>query len=312
MKKLSGLLLFCVFLGSSVNSLGCNLQGGKQNSRLKDSKATPPAPSPGLEDRSVITIGEIKELAAGNHSTIFESFVLIARDPKTYAALRAASNTLPEQSADFFESHVVVAAFLGQRSTGGFRVEITSGADGSLRIVEHTPPKDAMVTMALTAPFRIVAIPVKTDQAIVLSLDETWKNRLSSYRVTSGQLSITGGFAGVNQRLQLDGVIGVMRASELATFVFELQSKGGKETRHLIDTASCIVEKSGRVSLPRLSSFALTGAVQSPFRATGEFSDNERALRLSLQTVGSPNISDNFGATAELMAVATGSQPSQN
>lgn len=259
---------------------------------------------PDHEEGSRVTSGEIKELAAGNHSTIFESFVLIARDFKTYDALRAVNPSLPEQSAEFFETSVVIAAFLGQRRTGGYGVEIINGPDGSLRIVEHSPPKGGMVKMVLSAPFKIVAIPADTDQAIVLALDETWKKRLRSYRLTSGQLTVTGGFAGVNQKRPLEGTIGIMRAGELATLVFELQSRAGQETKPLNDAASCVLKKPGQVSLAGLNSSTLTGAVQSPFQVTGQFMDEERELRLSLQTTGSPNISDNFAATAQLIAVA--------
>jgi hypothetical protein len=307
MNKLSAVVFVGVVWAGSLSSLDCNLQGRKQ---LPTGSNSTGKPIPGNDDGSGVTSGEIRELAAGNHSTIFESFVLIARDSKTYDALRAASPSLPEKSAEFFENNVVVAAFLGQRRTGGYGVEITNGPDGSLRIVEHSPPKGAMVKMVLSAPFKIVAFPADTDRPIVLALDETWKKRLRGYRVTSGQVLVTGGFAGVNHGRNLEGTIGIMRAGELATLIFDLRSQAGQETKHLIDAASCLVRKPLQVSFPRLNSSTLTGAVESPFQVTGEFLDEERALRLSLQTIASSNISDNFAATGRLTAVAT-DPPSQ-
>jgi len=301
MNKLGVLVLVWVLWDGSLSALGCNLQKRKP---LPQGSNSTGKPIPNHEEGGRVTNGQITELASGNHSTIFDSFVLVARDPKTYEALRAASTSLPEQKAEFFKTNVVVAAFLGQRRTSGYSVEIMNGADGNLRIVEHSPPKGTMVKMSLSAPFKIVAIPVGADEPIVLALDETWKKRLRSYRVTSGQLSVTGGFAGINQKRQLEGMIGVMGAGGLKTFVFDMRSQAGGETKHLNDAASCVVKEPGQVSLPRLNSSTLTGAVQSPFQVTGEFLDEERELRLNLQTADSPHVSDNFTATAQLIAVA--------
>ena len=296
---------------SSVLVVVLVLWAGGPGSHLQRRKQLPQGSNstgkqiPGDKEGSTVTIGEIRELAAGSHSTIFESFVLIARDSKTYEALRATNTGLPELSAEFFETNAVVAAFLGQRRTGGYGVEIMNGQDGSLHIMEQSPPKGAMVKMVLSAPFKIVAIPADTDRSIGLRLDETWKKRLRSYRVTRGELSITGGFAGVSQIKQLEGTIEIMRTGELATFVFELQSRAGQETKELNDAASCVVKEPGQVSLARVNSSTLSGAVQSPFQVTGEFLDEERELRLSLQTTGAANISDNFTASGQLTAVAT-------
>jgi len=299
MNKSGALVVVLVLWAGSLTS---HLQRRKQ---LPQGSNSTGKQIPGDKEGSIATIGEIKELAAGSHSTIFESFVLIARDSKTYEALRATSASLPELSADFFETNAVVAAFLGQRRTGGYGVEIVNGQDGRLHIVEQSPPKGAMVKMVLSAPFKIVAIPADKDQPIGLILDETWKKRLRSYRVTRGELSITGGFAGVSQIKQLEGTIEIMRTGELATFVFELQSRAGQETKELNDAASCVVKEPGQVSLARVNSSTLSGAVQSPFQVTGEFLDEERELRLSLQTTGAANVSDNFTASARLTAVAT-------
>jgi PrcB C-terminal len=302
MNKLSAMVFVWVIWAGSLSSIACTLQRRKQ---LPPASNSTGKQLPSHEEDSMVKSGEIKELAAGNHSTIFESFVLIARDSKTYGALRAANTNLPEMSAEFFETNAVVAAFLGQRRTSGYGVEIMNGPEGRLHIVEHAPPKGAMVKMVLSAPFKVVAIPVDTDQSVVLALDETWKKSLRNYRITSGQLSVTGGFAGVNQRRKLEGTIGIMRAGEFATFIFDLKSQAGQETKQLSDAASGSIKTPAQVSLPRLNSSSLTGAVQSPFQATGEFLDEERELRLSLQTSDSSNVSDNFTATAQLTAVTT-------
>ena len=57
---------------------------------------------------------------------------------------------------------MVVALFLGQKSTGGYSVEITRAElDGSnLRFYyrERNPPPGAMLTQALTQPYHLVRL----------------------------------------------------------------------------------------------------------------------------------------------------------
>jgi hypothetical protein len=299
MRKQRALIFVVLVWAGSLSSLGCD----HQRQELPPGSSPAGKPIPGRQEGSKVTSREIKELATGNNA-IFGSFVLIARDLETYDALKAASPGLPQQSAEFFATNIVVAAFLGQRRTGGYSVEIILGSDGSLRIVEHSPAKGAMVKMSLSAPFKIVAMPVDPDQPVALTLDETWKKALRSYRITSGELVITGGFAGVHQKRVLEGSIGIMRAGELATLVFDLRSQGGQEMKQLNDAGSCVVQM-GQVSLSRLNSSILTGAVDSPFQITGAFQNDERELKLSLQTINAPQVSDNFTATGQLTAVAS-------
>ncbi|MGH9967908.1 MAG: protease complex subunit PrcB family protein [Pyrinomonadaceae bacterium] len=301
-KGISALLLLLISLGGVVNTRSFTRQERGWSSQGTIREAMSP-PKNDNETETTVTNGQIKELAAGNRSSIFESFVAVARDEQTYAKLRASNSSLPETSADFFKSYAVVAAFLGQRRTSGYSVEITQGVDGRVHVREQTP-RDPIVKMVLSAPFKIVSVPVETDKPIVLTLDATWQNRLRPYRVTAGNLTITGGFAGVIKRLRLEGTLGIMRADSLATFVFELQSVGDNQVRRLVDTATGLVEPSKRVTLERVDAFAIAGAIRSPFRAVGQFAENEQELTLNLQTNNSPNISDNFTATGVVKATA--------
>src|SRR5256885_9485503 len=68
--------------------------------------------------------GDIKVLAEGFHSKITKPFVAVVRDAETYAALTRLDENLPKLDADFFKESVAVAAFLGERNTGGYSVEI--------------------------------------------------------------------------------------------------------------------------------------------------------------------------------------------
>ncbi len=62
-----------------------------------------------------------------------------------------------------FEEQMVIAAFMGRRNTGGYSVTIESVLEYEEHIKVHysfsTPEPDQMVTMAITSPFHIVAVP---------------------------------------------------------------------------------------------------------------------------------------------------------
>src|SRR5437870_1507100 len=87
----------------------------------------------------------LKVLGEGFHSSITEPFVAVVRDSETYAALRRHDANLPNIDAEFFRSNVVIAAFLGERNTGGYGVEINRETNGDIRITEKTPGKGVMV-----------------------------------------------------------------------------------------------------------------------------------------------------------------------
>src|SRR5260370_10123066 len=67
---------------------------------------------------------EIKVLAEGFHSSVNDAFLAVVRDGDTYAELSQWAGNLPSLDADFFKKNVLVAAFLGERNTGGFSLPI--------------------------------------------------------------------------------------------------------------------------------------------------------------------------------------------
>jgi len=312
---------------ATTTTAGCNAsqQRRRGNSpRRADTKPTTtpqpqptpaaeaPLPDPARGEEKTVS-DEIKILSRGNYSAeMLESFVAVARDAETYAALRALNAQLPELSADFFKHNAVVAAFLGQRRSGGYGVEITRGGPTSLRVSERAPDKDAIVTMALTSPSLIVSIAIAPDAPLELLLDPTWRERARPYQVAGGELMITGGIAGKRETVPLAGSLGVMRAGQLATFLFDLKSAGHSEQpRALREAATGIIANSGdAVRLPRFTSSTLTGAIESPFRATsGQFTKDGGKITLTFETVPAPRISDNFAATGRLEANATAPAP---
>jgi hypothetical protein len=97
----------------------------------------------------------------------------VMRTPTEWAALwrqAHANRTPPAAPSVDFAKEMVIAVFMGQRSTGGYSIAIENVAFGEkeirVTVREQTPPPDAIVTQALTQPFHMVvvrksALPVK-------------------------------------------------------------------------------------------------------------------------------------------------------
>lgn len=281
-------------------------------------------PTPIGEDKLETKVsGEIKELAAGGYSSIREPFIIVARDAQTYALLKELNGKLPEFGADFFKSNAVIAAFLGQRRSGGYSVSITreGGGGGGLRIAERTPPKDAMVTMALTAAFQIVSVAVEGESPLALKLDATWQAAARPYKVEAGEFTRTGGFAGRPVKSMLKGDIRIMRHAQLVTLFFALQGTGAEDvgaqalqgrgvegTHALQDVATGKVEGDGNFTLARLDPGSFVPPPRHPLRAQGKFGDGENKLMLTLEVL-QMKVDDGYGGQGTLDATATAPPP---
>lgn len=286
--------------------------GSEQSKSKKQMPQPTPTPTPapvGEGNLETNVSSEIKELAAGGYGSIKESFIFVARDAETYARLTELHNYLPQLGADFFKSNAVVAAFLGQRRSGGYGVRIERAAGGLLRVSERTPPKDAMVTMALTAPFQIVSVGVRDESPLALELDATWQEAARPYKVGAGEFTRMGGFAGRPERSSLKGDIRILRHAQLATFLFVLHGTSGEEGVHALqDTASGTVTPEGGLTLTRLDPGSFVPPPRYPLRARGNFSDNEGKLSLTFE-VTQAKVNDGYGGQGKLEATATAPPP---
>jgi hypothetical protein len=251
---------------------------------------------------------EIKELAGGAYGKIQDTFVAVAREAETYAALRAMVAGLPQLNEDFFKTHLVVAAFLGQRRTGGYGVQITRAASNRLRVSETSPPSGSMTTQALTAPFKIVSVGVNDERPLAIELDPNWKNEMRPYRVTSSEFRTGGGFGGRFEKLQLAGDIRVSRLGKLATLVFDLKATGSAKSRALQDAATGVVAEGGRLGGAVVDAGSLVDMPRSALGVKGNFTENEDKLSLEFESLPS-NVSDGYGGQGRLEAAATAPPP---
>ena len=252
--------------------------------------------------------GEMRVLAEGSHSRVADAFLLVARDAETYAALRDLAGGLPEQSAEFFRTQAVVAAFLGTRRTGGYSVQIERAADGGVRVSESSPPADAMTTQALTSPFKVVSVSLGESETLLIQAAGAWEIMMRPYRVASGEFTMSGGIAGRAEQFQIEGELRVLRHGQLATFIFSLKSKERASERRLNGAATGIVQANGHVNIGRLGAGSFVEMPRSALRAAGQFAGNEDSLRLTLTSLPSM-IADGFSGQGSLSATATAPAP---
>ncbi len=225
--------------------------------------------------------GDIKVLAEGFHTKITQPFVAVVRDAETYAALIKLDENLPKLDADFFNESVAVAAFLGERNTGGYSVEIRANGI-EINVIEKKPGKGVMVPQMITSPFQIAALKGSTSAAVRLTPDEAWRQSMPNYRVTSGRFTMSGGFAGTSEKFGLQGSVGVMRAGNLATFWFRVVGSEAKKRRLLMECSTGLIDSDGNVKINRMSADSLVDSPNSGLAGTATFSEERRKFALIL------------------------------
>jgi hypothetical protein len=134
---------------------------------------------------------DYRVLAAGANAAVQQELVARADTAAGLAALwdRIARTRVPRPDPPEvdFQTEVVVAVFIGERPSGGYSVEIDGlcrrpgdaaragappgetggGSPLHLCYTELEPPDDAMVTMALTSPYVLIAVERPVGQVVI-------------------------------------------------------------------------------------------------------------------------------------------------
>ena len=222
------------------------------------------------------TSGTLKVIAQGFHSSITDPFVAVVRDEATYAELAKLDPNLPKFNIDL-KTNIVIAAFLGQRNTGGFSVEVVQGAKGEIRISEKAPGKDVMVPQMITAPFKIVSIPIGGTAPVSISAGETFRPTAQLYRIDKGSFTISGGFAGRSETYSLAGKLQVTRLGNLVTVGFAVVSTGTSRERSLRDMATGVMTDNS-LAISRMSRGSLVDAPAGDLRVSGRFGETNKLV----------------------------------
>lgn len=270
---------------------------------------TTPTPTPTPEETAPQRPAEgggMKVLAEGQYGKVEEPFLVVAREPTVYRELRSLVEGLPEVGADFFETRAVVAAFAGTRNSGGHGVELRRGADRRIVVEEKTPPKDAMTTMALTQPYKVVEVEVREEESIEFDSGASRSStRWRAYNVTSSEFTTGGGFAGRYEKLTLAGSLRVARLGKLLTMVADLKGEGGTKPRALRGAATGIERDATSFEIPHLDPGTLVDRPRPALLVTGKFTSDAGALSLTFEPLPT-NVNDGFEGRGKLEAKAAG------
>jgi hypothetical protein len=306
--KAGVLALFLSFALNGVDSCDGKKSGGAQNSNQSVNASAPANRQPEKPDAGTVK-DDMKQLAQGQNSLVRNAFIAVARDAETYGALRKVASSLPELGQDFFQSNLVVAAFLGERQTGGYGARITRAGAETIRVEETPPPKDAMVTQAITYPFSAVAVPVNNQSALSLDAGNAWNAMTSTYRVMSGEFTMSGGITGRRETFGITGRLSIAREGNLATLFLSLKSIGGKKERWLKAVASGFVNTDRKITFPNFSPGSFVDQPSDMLSANLYFSANDRRISLSFDSVPSPVVRDGFNGSGALVAESNGPTP---
>lgn len=242
---------------------------------------------------------ELKTLAEGSLSQVTSPFVAVVRDKDTYAALREVATSLPALTPEFFKANIVIAAFLGERNTGGYSVAISRDANGLIRIAEKAPRKDLYVTQMITSPFKVISLATNGTPPVQISLDERFKQTSQLYRVKNGSFTMSGGIAGRRDTFQVAGKIQVLRMGNLVSVGLALVSTGSSRERTLREFATGFITADG-IAISRMSHGSLLDPPSGDLRVTGKLGE-KNTLTLDLDS-GAVMVPDGYSGQGRVEA----------
>lgn len=240
-----------------------------------------------------------KVLAEGANSEVEKPFVFVARDLETYSALQKLTPDLPKQDEKFFESNAVMAAFLGQRPTGGYGVVITNSYS-KIEIYETKPPKGSMTIQVITSPYKVVVVPIENEKPLRdFSFDAAWQKEIQTYNITSGEITESGGFAGRSRTMSIYGNVKTIRYSDYITLILDINnSKGARLSTH--DTVSGVIQGDGSFKFTRIDPGTLIQLPRPTLNAIGSLKDNSLTLTFDSNPT---NVADGFEGKGKIEAV---------
>ena len=218
----------------------------------------------------------LKIIAEGAYSNVEKPFVFVARSVETFTQMQNLVENLPPISGIDFAKMAIVAAFAGTKNTGGYAVAIKKAAD-KIEFETVAPPKDAMVTQALTTPYQVVLVPIEKEEPLPLEITATMKNSAQIYKITKGEFEYSGGITGRGAKFNAEGTIGVLSFGDFVTLIFNLSGKGTEKTRNLSETASGSI-KGGKINLARLDAGSFSEGPKPPITVSGTLTKNKLLL----------------------------------
>jgi hypothetical protein len=243
---------------------------------------------------------DVKTLAEGSYGQMENPFLYVVRSAETYRRLQSKIENLPANPGVDFEKQAIVAAFAGTKNTGGYSVEITRSGE-KISVAVKNPPPGAMVTEALTMPYKVAAVSIEPENGLNLEVGNEWKNSAQVYTVSSGEFESSGGIMGRLKKFSADGTINVWQFGELVTMDFNLAGTGANKNLQLGETASGTIT-SGKIELARLDAGTFSEGPKPPVKVSGTASGDK--LNLTFEPLPA-KAADGFQVGGKLEAVKT-------
>ena len=215
-------------------------------------------------------------IAEGAYSGVSEPFILIARDKETFAAIKDLIDDFDYSNEIDFTKQAVVAAFSGEKTTGGYSVSVRM-QDGKCLIEDIAPPHGAIVTEALTQPYTVVAIPAEEEDQISLDLGSVWESGIRSYAVRKGEFEFSGGFIGTTTKFKVKGQVSVMRYDRLATVIFDMHEDAAEPKRFMKDVGSGLITNEKPI-ISRIEGGNFIDRPHPPLQVSGKITDRKLSL----------------------------------
>jgi hypothetical protein len=246
---------------------------------------------------------DIETIAQGSQSDVNQPFIAVIRESSVYDELRKTVKGLPERDAESFKKSAVIAAFLGERLTAGYGINISQSAEGVLKLSETVPPKGAMLAQVITSPFRVYTVSLPNPEApVILELTGAWKSRGKVFDLTTGEFTMVGGFAGQQEPFQLEGRLNVLRLGNLISIIFDIQARNAKKPRSLRTIGTGVIEAGTKINLPVFDAGTLIDRPRPFLSATGTMAPDGSTLTFNLQSILSRVIADGYVGKGSLEA----------
>jgi hypothetical protein len=295
-KNLVLIILSLILLSSGALAQSTKKKSTKNKKVVATKPVVKPSPKPSMDS----TITEYKALLEGQFSKVETPFVFIARDAETYALMRNMVEGLPASSTVDFSKNVVIAAFAGERNTGGWTVAIRPIPNKTIIDIRE-PRKGGMTAQVISYPFQIVLVPVNEIQPLAIEMTPTWTNKMKSYKVSKADFEYSGGIRGITKKFTAEGTIDVLTYGDKVTYKFNLSGKGADSTMKLSEMSSGVVS-GGNVEIARVETGTFAEIPNAPLKVMGTATDQKLSLTFEPHP---PKIADGFAARGKLEAVKT-------
>ena len=154
----------------------------------------------------------------------------------------------------------------------------------------------------------VVSVAESEQSPVSLDLGEGWKKLESSYEVTEGDFTSSGGIAGRVEKFRLKGDISTAALGKLGTFRLNLTGEGATRPRSLRTAATGLISSTGTYDIPHLVTGTLVDGPNPGLRAAAQLMDKNTALSFTFES-RPPEVADGFGGEGRLKAHAKRTGP---